>query len=125
MARGSQGIPLDSTRVFARNYLSYISLLFFVKISTKSYIFNEYAFILFMLIIRQFYDEKGLLISNKEDICDCLRKDCPGCHFPCKQCSATKCGAKCRVKRTWYFEKVEIDGLNTEFHMPDMNSHAK
>ena len=32
------------------------------------------------------YDDKGLLIDSKLDLCDCLEELCPGCHFPCPKC---------------------------------------
>ena len=32
------------------------------------------------------YDDKGLLIESKLDLCDCLEDLCPGCHFPCLKC---------------------------------------
>lgn len=59
-----------------------------------------------------FYDCNGITIKGEQDICDCLRSGCPGCHFPCKQCSSHKCGNKCRVFRNWYYEKVEYEGTN-------------
>ena len=63
------------------------------------------------------YDENGVLIESRENICDCLRHGCPGCHFPCKQCKSPKCGNVCRVGRTWYFEKIEIEGLSKTLEM--------
>ncbi len=71
-----------------------------------------------ILVSRQIYDDKGLLIDSGKDICDCLRKNCPGCHFPCKHCKSTKCGNKCRCNRTWYYEKIEIEGLSKQLEMP-------
>lgn len=57
------------------------------------------------------------MIESKQDICDCLRRGCPGCHFPCKQCKSTKCGNKCRCNRVWYYEKIEIEGLSKTLEM--------
>jgi hypothetical protein len=63
------------------------------------------------------YNEKGVLTSTGQDICDCLRNGCPGCHFECKNCKSTKCGSKCRVNRTWYYEKAEVEGLQVSLEM--------
>jgi hypothetical protein len=80
---------------------------------------NFHELICFVTIYssRPIYDDEGRLLATKEDICDCLRKGCPGCHFPCKKCKSLKCGNQCRRNRTWYFEKVEIEGLSKTLEM--------
>ena len=42
------------------------------------------------------YDDKGILVSCKKDLCDCMDDTCPGCHFPCPKCRSNKCGHECR-----------------------------
>ena len=64
-------------------------------------------------LLRALYDEKGILLESRLDLCDCLRKDCPGCFFSCKNCSGTKCGNTCRCDRNTYYEKIEIEGSST------------
>jgi hypothetical protein len=54
-------------------------------------------------------------MPTNQDLCDCLRTDCTGCHFPCPQCKSLKCGHKCRVNRQWYYERIEIEGSNDTF----------
>ncbi|XP_022096274.1 ARL14 effector protein-like [Acanthaster planci] len=53
------------------------------------------------------YNEKGLLLADNRDLCDCLNVKCPGCFYPCEQCSSTKCGVQCRCNRKWVYNKVE------------------
>lgn len=65
--------------------------------------------------LNQMYDETGRLLENSLDICDCLDKDCPGCHFPCPKCASEKCGAECRSGRRWTYEQVEVEGTNLVF----------
>ena len=66
---------------------------------------------------RPLYDQNGILIETSQDICDCLRNGCPGCHFACKQCKSLKCGNKCRNYRNWHYEKIEIEGLSKTLEM--------
>ncbi|XP_039613973.1 ARL14 effector protein-like [Polypterus senegalus] len=58
------------------------------------------------------YDEKGLLLPNREDLCDCLNRHCPGCFYPCPKCQSKKCGPECRCSRKWIYESFvsENDG---------------
>lgn len=56
------------------------------------------------------FDEKGRYRHNLADVCDCLDNLCPGCHFPCPNCSSRKCATTCRVNRKWAFEIIEHDG---------------
>ncbi|XP_046439158.1 ARL14 effector protein-like isoform X1 [Daphnia pulex] len=56
------------------------------------------------------YNEKGLLIFDGADLCDCLSDNCPGCFFPCPKCRSAKCGTECRVNRRWVLETVTVDG---------------
>merc|ERR1719497_65209 len=55
------------------------------------------------------YDEKGVLLSNGVDLCDCLDLKCPGCHFDCLKCGSAKCGHECRNKRAWVYDSVETE----------------
>merc|ERR1712083_74116 len=57
------------------------------------------------------YDDKGILVSCKKDLCDCMDDTCPGCHFPCPKCRSNKCGHECRQNRKWIFDCVELDGM--------------
>ncbi|CAN9506637.1 unnamed protein product [Ophioblennius macclurei] len=56
------------------------------------------------------YDNKGRLLSNGKDMCDCLDADCMGCFFPCPDCGSRKCGVECRCDRKWLYEQVEVEG---------------
>ncbi|KAL7304427.1 hypothetical protein TKK_0003225 [Trichogramma kaykai] len=61
-------------------------------------------------IHEQLYDENGIFIPTQEDLCDCLDRECPGCHFPCSTCSSTKCGNPCRRGRDDMFEEIIFEG---------------
>ncbi|XP_076012472.1 ARL14 effector protein isoform X2 [Genypterus blacodes] len=56
------------------------------------------------------YDNKGQLLSNGKDMCDCLDVDCMGCFYPCPECGSRKCGVECRCDRKWLYEQVEVEG---------------
>ncbi|KAM8877329.1 ARL14 effector protein isoform 2-T2 [Synchiropus picturatus] len=56
------------------------------------------------------YDNKGRLLSNGKDMCDCLDIDCMGCFNPCPECGSRKCGVECRCDRKWLYEQVEVEG---------------
>ncbi|XP_067132215.1 52 kDa repressor of the inhibitor of the protein kinase [Centruroides vittatus] len=64
------------------------------------------------------YDEKGVHVQSKKDLCDCLDEDCPGCHYPCPKCESPKCGHECRNGRRWIYEKVEIEGTDITTKTP-------
>ncbi|XP_071794586.1 ARL14 effector protein-like [Asterias amurensis] len=53
------------------------------------------------------YDEKGRLLDTHKNLCDCLNDKCPGCHYPCPQCTSTKCGVQCRCNRKWVYNQIE------------------
>ena len=57
------------------------------------------------------HNEKRVLLHNGLDLCDCLVKDCPGCHFLCPRCKSSKCGHECRNHRKWQYDSVELDGI--------------
>lgn len=59
------------------------------------------------------YDEKGCYRLSGLNVCDCLDNNCVGCHFPCPQCSSTKCGPTCRVLRKWTYEMIEHDAKDS------------
>ncbi|CAJ1049249.1 ARL14 effector protein [Xyrichtys novacula] len=56
------------------------------------------------------YDNKGRLLSNSKDMCDCLDEDCMGCFYPCPECDSRKCGVECRCDRKWLYEQMEVEG---------------
>lgn len=58
------------------------------------------------------YDDKGVHIATNLNMCDCLDKYCPGCHFECPKCGSGKCGTECRSTRRWIYETVEVEGTN-------------
>lgn len=70
------------------------------------------------------YDEHGIHIRTGDDLCDCLSRNCPGCHFECRKCKSHKCGQKCRVNRTWEYESVNIQSIDKkEFEKTRRNPH--
>ncbi|XP_044007448.1 ARL14 effector protein [Aphidius gifuensis] len=56
------------------------------------------------------FDESGVFIKSGTNLCDCLKVDCPGCHFPCSKCGSRKCAHECRQLRRWAYESVENEG---------------
>lgn len=58
------------------------------------------------------YDENGIHIAADLDLCDCLNRNCAGCHFPCKKCHSKKCGIDCRVNRKYVYEEIEYHGYD-------------
>lgn len=56
------------------------------------------------------YDNKGRLLSNGKDLCDCLDVDCMGCFYPCPECGSRRCGIECRCDRKWLYEQMEVEG---------------
>lgn len=50
------------------------------------------------------FDNSGRYRSSGTDACDCLEKNCPGCHFPCQRCRSSKCGHKCRRNRSFEYD---------------------
>jgi hypothetical protein len=92
----------------------------FSPISFSKVRFNFYGVIFlipFYLDDAPLYDGNGLLNISKQDICDCLRPNCPGCHFPCKQCESGKCGNKCRNYRNWFYKRIEYEGSSNILNM--------
>ncbi|CAB3401590.1 unnamed protein product [Caenorhabditis bovis] len=45
--------------------------------------------------------------TNQYDMCDCLRVECSGCHWPCSSCKSKKCGFQCRQSRREVIAKIE------------------
>lgn len=62
------------------------------------------------MIKSRVYDNKGRLLTNGKDMCDCLDIDCMGCFNPCPECGSRKCGVECRCDRKWLYEQVEVEG---------------
>ncbi|XP_005096539.1 ARL14 effector protein-like [Aplysia californica] len=66
----------------------------------------------------QAYDSQGILLENGLDLCDCLDKDCPGCHFPCPRCNSAKCGSDCRSNRRYIIDFIEVEGMDSMYSFP-------
>ncbi|XP_043481736.1 ARL14 effector protein [Leptopilina heterotoma] len=64
------------------------------------------------------YDEKGILNATGDNLCDCLNKNCPGCHFQCPKCGSTKCGHECRNNRKWTYDAIENEGSDNLIKNP-------
>lgn len=56
--------------------------------------------------------QRGISSRREERVehCDCLFRDCSGCHYPCPKCSSTKCGARCKRKRRVLIDCVVVEG---------------
>ncbi|CAH8657475.1 unnamed protein product [Heterobilharzia americana] len=54
------------------------------------------------------YDSRGRFLETLEDVCDCLKPKCPGCHLPCRRCHSMLCGATCRIYRTFRVQEVNL-----------------
>ncbi|KAK0060243.1 ARL14 effector protein [Biomphalaria pfeifferi] len=65
------------------------------------------------------YDERGFLLENSWDLCDCLNKNCQGCHFPCPKCASPKCGNDCRCNRKYIVDLIEIEGTDVIYSFPE------
>lgn len=61
------------------------------------------------------YDDKGRLLLDRRDLCDCCERNCPGCHFPCSKCKSSKCGVECRTHRRYVYHAVDMEGTNKSF----------
>lgn len=66
----------------------------------------------------QLYDDKGILLESLADLCDCLDKNCPGCHYPCQRCGSTKCGVDCRCNRKYVVDLIEVEGTDAVYTFP-------
>ncbi|PIK36761.1 putative ARL14 effector protein-like [Apostichopus japonicus] len=64
------------------------------------------------------YKETGMLLDGR-DICDCLTETCPGCFYPCPQCSSKKCGPTCRCNRKWVYDYIEDEGRTYRVEFPE------
>ncbi|GFO36211.1 Arl14 effector [Plakobranchus ocellatus] len=64
------------------------------------------------------YNEKGQLLEDLDDLCDCLVTDCPGCHFPCPRCGSSKCGTDCRCNRKYTISLIEVEGTDKTYSFP-------
>ncbi|KAI0216283.1 ARL14 effector protein [Lamellibrachia satsuma] len=71
----------------------------------------------------QTYDDRGRLLMDSRDICDCLEPNCLGCHFDCTKCGSPKCGPECRRNRRWYYQDVEVEGANHKIHFNNPPGH--
>uniref|UniRef100_A0A0B6ZD66 ARF7 effector protein C-terminal domain-containing protein n=1 Tax=Arion vulgaris TaxID=1028688 RepID=A0A0B6ZD66_9EUPU len=66
----------------------------------------------------QLYDDKGVLLETHLDLCDCLEKDCPGCHLPCPRCGSLKCGTDCRCNRKFTIDLIMVEGTDAIYNFP-------
>ncbi|XP_044743310.1 ARL14 effector protein [Chrysoperla carnea] len=64
------------------------------------------------------YDERGIHIRTKLDLCDCLKERCTGCFFPCPKCRSPKCGNDCRCLRKYMYDCIEYDGSEQKIRNP-------
>lgn len=64
------------------------------------------------------YDENGIHIDSKLDLCDCLDVKCAGCYFPCPKCTSEKCGNVCRRNRDFMYY-TEIEASDDRYHKDD------
>lgn len=64
------------------------------------------------------YKENGLLLDGR-DVCDCLTQSCPGCFYPCPNCSSRKCGPTCRCNRKWVYDYIEDEGRTYRVEFPE------
>ena len=65
----------------------------------------------------QLYDDAGLLLVDRSDLCDCTDRACPGCHEPCPKCASPRCGGECRCLRPWVYSDVEVEGTGLTFRL--------
>lgn len=68
---------------------------------------------------KNLYDDNGMHIATSLNLCDCLDKCCPGCHFDCPKCGSAMCGSVCRSSRRWIYKTVEVEGTNLVRHFED------
>lgn len=70
--------------------------------------------------IQSTFNSDGRIRATKKNVCDCLIKNCVGCHFPCKSCKSTKCGPDCRRNRYDYTQRIHTEGTtsNDDVHNP-------
>uniref|UniRef100_A0A8R1XZP5 ARF7EP_C domain-containing protein n=3 Tax=Onchocerca TaxID=6281 RepID=A0A8R1XZP5_ONCVO len=67
------------------------------------------------------HDEEGYFIradGHPVKLCDCLRKSCPGCHYPCEKCGSRMCGPACQKNRDF-----TIENFLTEAEPPRIRKH--
>ncbi|VDN60906.1 unnamed protein product [Dracunculus medinensis] len=58
-----------------------------------------------------YHDEDGNLVLQDGTLiklCDCLQKECSGCHFPCRNCGSQMCGPECQKGRHFVIESIEL-----------------
>lgn len=64
------------------------------------------------------FDRHGCYQKTGVDACDCLVKNCVGCHFPCPECGSPKCGPLCRINRRFAYYSIEFDGQHKSIKSP-------